>query len=165
MEIDEMYEDKELTWNIWRIHYTPPDSILPYEKLAFVFRYNECWEEKFDTGFFNRTEALLIAARLQTAYRGKYAFIVQPNTYQPPYAHVEDQVRKTTILKYIRSKIKPQEEEATARYIEDEDEFVSFEDEEAAREDEIEEINSQRFLGREYEKFDYYENFPEVEDD
>ena len=46
-----MYENKQLNWDIWRTHYMSPDTVLPIEKRAFVVKNNECWDEKFDTGF------------------------------------------------------------------------------------------------------------------
>src|SRR6266567_675995 len=133
-----MNENEPLTWTIWRIHYTSPENILSLEKMAFVFRDKEWWEEKFDTGFPHRSEALLMAARLQILYGGRYAFTVKPNTYEPPCFDIGDLHNKKHILEFIQKTLKPEVgliDECI--YKEDEDEYVYIEEDIDEDEDEL----------------------------
>jgi hypothetical protein len=160
-----MYENKQIYWDIWRTHYISPDTILPIEKRAFVVKNDECWDEKFDTGFSDRTEALLIAAHLQIVFQGKYGFTVRPDTYKPPFVNAEETRRMFDIFQYLEAILKPKENVDQGEYYYDEEEYVSEEDEEFAREQAIAEANSEIFLDRKFEKFDYYEGSIDLETD
>jgi hypothetical protein len=125
----------------------------------FVNKKGESWEEKFDNGYFNKNAARFIAARLQIAYGGKYSFIVRPNAYVPPTL-IGEALRQSDILNYIESIINPKEEKPRPEPLDDEDEYTDVEGELEFKAQEPEE----RFLDPEFEKFDYYENYPNLED-